>query len=60
MIDSDIDLVEEHVDLGGSQFSESIVERWYFARVSMECGSPGIRKSMSASILSQQVSHRQC
>ena len=27
-------LVEEHVDLGGSQFSESILERWYFARVS--------------------------
>ena len=34
MIDSVVDLVEEHVDLGGSQFSESIVERWYFARVS--------------------------
>ena len=29
-----VDLVEEDVDLGGSQFSESIVERWYFARVS--------------------------
>ena len=34
MIDSVVDLVEEHVDLGGSQFSESIVERWCFARVS--------------------------
>ena len=34
MIDSVVDLVEERVDLGGSQFSESIVERWYFARVS--------------------------
>ena len=34
MIDSVVDLVEEHVDLGGSQFSESIFERWYFARVS--------------------------
>ena len=34
MIDSVVDPVEEHVDLGGSQFSESIVERWYFARVS--------------------------
>ena len=34
MIDSVIGLVEEHVDLGGSQFSESILERWYFARVS--------------------------
>ena len=30
MIDSVVDLVEEHVDLDGSQFSESIVERWYF------------------------------
>ena len=29
MIDSVVDLVEENVDLGGSQFSESIVERWY-------------------------------
>ena len=34
MIDSVVDLVEEHVDVGGSQFSESIVERWYFAHVS--------------------------
>ena len=34
MIDSVVDLVEEHVDVGGSQFSASIVERWYFARVS--------------------------
>ena len=34
MIDSVVDLVEEHVDLGGSQFSESIVKSWYFARVS--------------------------
>ena len=34
MIDSVVDLVEEHVDLGGSQFSKSILERWYFARVS--------------------------
>ena len=34
MIDSVVDLVEEHVDLGGSKFSESIVERWYFAHVS--------------------------
>ena len=29
MIDFVVDLVEEHVDLGGSQFSESILERWY-------------------------------
>ena len=34
MIDSVVDLVKEHVDLDGSQFSESIVERWYCARVS--------------------------
>ena len=27
MIDSVVDLVEEHVDLDGSQFSESILER---------------------------------
>ena len=49
MIDSVEDLVEEHVDLDGSQFSESIVERWYFcACFTTECGSPGILKSMSA------------
>ena len=30
MIDSVVNLVEEHVDLGGSQFSESILEHWYF------------------------------
>ena len=29
MIDFVVDLVEEHVDLDGSQFSESILERWY-------------------------------
>ena len=34
MIDSVVDLVEERVDLDGCQFSESIVERWYFARIS--------------------------
>ena len=34
MIDSVVDFFEEHVDLGGSQFSESNVERWYFARIS--------------------------
>ena len=33
MIDSVVGL-EEHVDLGGSQFSESILERWHFARAS--------------------------
>ena len=51
MIDSVVDLVEERLDLGGSQCSESIVERWYFARVfRTEHASPGILKSMSASI----------
>ena len=51
MIDSVVDLIEEHVDLDGSQFSESIVERWYFARISqrnvvvLEFGSPGSPRS---------------
>ena len=46
MIDSVADLVEEHVDLDGSQFSESIVERWYSAHAlqqnvaALEFGSP--------------------
>ena len=46
MIDSVVDLVKEHVDLDGSQFSESIVERWYSERTSqrnvvvLEFGSP--------------------
>ena len=53
MIDSVVDLVEEHVDLGGSQLSESIVERWYFARISqrnvvvLEFGSPCLPRSPS-------------
>ena len=34
MIDSVAGLVEEDVDLGGSQFSESILERWHCAIVS--------------------------
>ena len=34
MIDSVVDLVEEHVGAGGSQFSESILERWYFTHAS--------------------------
>ena len=33
MNDSVVGLVEEHVDLGGSQFSESILERWHCVRV---------------------------
>ena len=46
MHDFVVDLVEEHVDLGGSQFSESILERWYSAHasqqnvVSLKFGSP--------------------
>ena len=46
MIDFVVDLVEEHVDLDGSKFSESILERWYSARASqrnvvvLEFGSP--------------------
>ena len=46
MIDSVVDLVEEHVGLGGSQFSESILERRYSADasqqnvVTLEFGSP--------------------
>ena len=35
MIDFVVGLVEEHVDLDGSRFSESIVECWYFARISL-------------------------
>ena len=59
MIDSVVDPVEEHVDLGGSQFSESIVKRWYFARVfTTECGSPGILKSMSASIFHEVINYQ--
>ena len=53
MIDSVGDLAEEHVDLDGSQFSESILERWYSARTSqrsvvvMEFGSPCPPRSAS-------------
>ena len=51
MLDFVVDLVEERVNLGGSQFSESIVERWCFARVSqrnvvvLEFGSPCLPRS---------------
>ena len=34
MIDFVVDLVEERVDLGGSQFSESSLDRWYSAHAS--------------------------
>ena len=46
MIDSVVDLVEEHVDLDGSQLSESVLELWYSAPASqrnvvvLEFGSP--------------------
>ena len=46
MLDFVVDLVEERVDLGGSQFSESILERWYSAYasqqnvVALQFGSP--------------------
>ena len=46
MLDFVVILVEERVDLGGSQFSESTLERWYFAHASqqnvviLEFGSP--------------------
>ena len=53
MFDSVVDFVEEHVNLDGSQFSESTVERWFFARVSqrhvvvLEFGSPCLPRSPS-------------
>ena len=52
MIDSVVDLVEEHVDLDGSQFSDSILERWYSANASqrnvvvLEFGSPCPHRSV--------------
>ena len=51
LLDFVVDLVEERVDLGGSQFSESILERWYSARISQrnvvvrEFGSPCLPRS---------------
>ena len=51
MLDFVVDLVEEHDDLGGSQFSESVLERWYFAHASqqnvviLEIGSPCLLRS---------------
>ena len=35
-LDFVVDLVEERVDLGGSQFPESILERWYFEHASQQ------------------------
>ena len=46
MLDFVVDLAEERVDLGGYQFSESILERWYSTHASqrnvvvLEFGSP--------------------
>ena len=51
MLDFVVNLVEERVDLGGSQFSESILERWYSAHasqqnvVALEFGSPCLPRS---------------
>ena len=36
MLDFVVDLVEERVDLGGSRFPESILERWYSAHASQQ------------------------
>ena len=36
VLDFVVDLVEERVDLGGFQFSESILERWYSAHASQQ------------------------
>ena len=36
MLDFVVDPVEERVDLGGSQFSESILERWYSVHASQQ------------------------
>ena len=53
MIDSVVGRVEEHVDLGGSRFSESILERWYSAHasqqnmVALDFGSPCPSRSPS-------------
>ena len=53
MIHFVVDLFVKHVDLGGSQFSESIVERLFFASVSqqnvivLEFGYPCLSRSPS-------------
>ena len=51
MLDFVVDLVEKRVDLGGSQLSETILERWYSAHASqhnvviLEFGSPSSPRS---------------
>ena len=50
MIDLVVDLAEERVDLGGSQFSESNSRTLVLCACFItKCGNLGIRKSMSAS-----------
>ena len=67
-LDFFVDLVEERVDLGGSQFSESILERWYSAHASqqnvvpLEFGSPCPPRSpfflMTQVVMIKNGSHR--
>ena len=61
MIDFVVGLVEERADSGGSRFSESILERW--RRVicfTVECGTPGMLKSMSSSLKKTCCEHCTC
>ena len=51
MIDFVVGRVEERADSGGSRFSESSLERWF----TVECGSPGMLKSMSSSLIARCV-----
>ena len=60
MLDFVVDLVEERVDLGGSQFSESILERLYSTHASqqnvviLEFGSPCSPRS---ALFARDLSH---
>ena len=62
LLDFVVGLVEEHVDLGGSQFFESILERWYSAHASqrnvvfLEFGSPC---SLRSALLAHDARHDQ-
>ena len=57
MTDSVVGLVEEHVDSGGFRFSESNSRTLALCNCfTVECGSPGMLKSMSSSILSRRNS----
>ena len=54
MVDFVVGRVEEHVDAGGSRFSESFLEHWRHAnRYTVECGTPGMLKSMSSSLMAR-------